>query len=202
MRIISGKYRGHQLVAFKADHIRPTTDRVKETLFNKLMFRLEGARVADLFCGTGNLGIEALSRDAVHCTFVEKNPKSLAITRQNLEKLKVPSAEYRIISMDVLSYLKSYSGEAFDVILADPPFTEKMAHAVLTAAAQGTAFGQNTVLAIESEQKERLDEVYDDIVQMDKKSYGDKFLTLFCHRDALAEDEEREEAQEEGEADE
>lgn len=185
MRIISGKYRGHQLVAFKADHIRPTTDRVKETLFNKLMFRLEDAKVADLFCGTGNLGIEALSRDARHCTFVEKSPKSLAITRQNLEKLKIPPGEYKIINMDVIGFLKSYSGEAFDVILADPPFTEKMAHSVLEAAYQSAAFGPNTILAIESEQKERLDEVYGEVVQMAKKSYGDKFLTLFCHKSAM-----------------
>lgn len=185
MRIISGKYRGHQLVSFKADHIRPTTDRVKETLFNKLMFRIEGARVADLFCGTGNLGIEALSRDAVSCTFVEKNPKSIAITRQNLEKLKVPSTQYRIINMDVLGFLKSYSGDSFDIILADPPFTEKMAHSVLEAAHKSAAFGLGTVLAIESEQKERLDDTYGDIVCFDKKTYGDKFLSLFCHREAL-----------------
>ncbi|MNJ92674.1 Ribosomal RNA small subunit methyltransferase D [compost metagenome] len=193
MRIISGKYRGHQLVAFKADHIRPTTDRVKETLFNKLMFRLDGARVADLFCGTGNLGIEALSRDASFCTFVEKNPRSIAITRQNIEKLKVPSSEYKIINMDVLGFLKSYSGEAFDIILADPPFTEKMAHAVLEAAHGSAAFGVHTILAIESEQKERLDDTYGDVVRYDKKSYGDKFLSMFCHKEALAQEAESEE---------
>ncbi|MBV2168980.1 MAG: 16S rRNA (guanine(966)-N(2))-methyltransferase RsmD, partial [Bdellovibrio sp.] len=125
MRIIAGKYRGHQLVAFKADHIRPTTDRVKETLFNKLQFQIEGAKVVDLFCGTGNLGIEALSREASFCTFVEKNPKSLTITRQNLEKLKVPTSQYKIINMDVLGFLKAYQGEPFDIVFADPPFTEK-----------------------------------------------------------------------------
>lgn len=188
MRIISGKYRGHHLVAFKADHIRPTTDRVKETLFNKLMFRLEGATVVDLFCGTGNLGIESLSRDAAFVTFVEKNPRSLAITRQNLEKLKVPAKEYKIVGMDVIAFLKSYSGEAFDIILADPPFTEKMAHAVLEAAHDSAAFGINTILAIESEQKERLDDEYGNVVRYDKKSYGDKFLSLFCHREALQEE--------------
>jgi 16S rRNA (guanine966-N2)-methyltransferase len=139
MRIIAGKYRGHQLVSFKADHIRPTTDRVKETLFNKLQFQLEGAVVADLFCGTGNLGIEALSRDAKFCTFVEKNPKSLTITRQNFEKLKVPSSSYKVVNMEVIAFLKSYEGEAFDIIFADPPFTEKMAHFVVEAASESKA---------------------------------------------------------------
>lgn len=190
MRIIAGKYRGHQLVAFKADHIRPTTDRVKETLFNKLQFQIEGAKVADLFCGTGNLGIEALSRDASFCTFVEKNPKSLVITRQNLEKLKVPSQEYKIINMDVISFLKTYKGEAFDVILADPPFTEKMAHDVMEAASQSAALAEHTVLAIESQKKERMEERYASLVRYDQKDYGDKYLNMFCHESSLETDSE------------
>ncbi len=185
MRIIAGKYRGHQLVAFKADHIRPTTDRVKETLFNKLQFQMEDAKVADLFCGTGNLGIEALSRDAVFCTFVEKNPKSLVITRQNLEKLRVPVDAYKIINMDVLAFLKSYRDEPFDIIFADPPFTEKMAHAVMEAASLSQAFAEHTVLAIESERKERMEDRYGSLVRYSKKEFGDKILSLFCHENAL-----------------
>ncbi len=192
MRIISGKYRGHQLVAFKADHIRPTTDRVKETLFNKIQFQIEDANVADLFCGTGNLGIEALSRDAKFCTFVEKNPKSLTITRQNLEKLKVPSNQYKIVNMDVIGFLKSYSGDPFDIILADPPFTEKMAHAVMEAASQSAGFAAHTILAIESEKKERMEARYGDLVRYDQKDYGDKYLNMFCHVSALQESSENE----------
>ncbi|MBO9666945.1 MAG: 16S rRNA (guanine(966)-N(2))-methyltransferase RsmD [Bdellovibrio sp.] len=188
MRIIAGKYRGHQLVAFKADHIRPTTDRVKETLFNKLQFQLEGANVADLFCGTGNLGIEALSREASFCTFVEKNPKSLAITRQNFEKLKVPASAYKIVNMDVIAFLKSYSGEPFDIIFADPPFTEKMAHFVMEAAGESAAFGVNTTLAIESQAKERMEDRYGKVVRFSKKEYGDKILSMFCHESALEEE--------------
>ncbi|MGZ3769179.1 MAG: 16S rRNA (guanine(966)-N(2))-methyltransferase RsmD [Bdellovibrio sp.] len=196
MRIISGKYRGHQLVAFKADHIRPTTDRVKETLFNKIQFQIEGAKVVDLFCGTGNLGIEALSRDASFCTFVEKNPKSLTITRQNLEKLKVPSKEYKIVNMDVIAFLKSYKGEPFDVILADPPFTEKMAHDVMEAMGHSTAFAEHTVIAIESQKKERMEERYGSLVRYDQKDYGDKYLNLFCHENSLKQDTESDSAAE------
>lgn len=197
MRIIAGKYRGHQLVAFKADHIRPTTDRVKETLFNKLQFQIEGAKVADLFCGTGNLGIEALSRDASFCTFVEKNPKSLAIARQNFEKLKVPASNYKVISMDVLAFLKSYAGEPFDIIFADPPFTEKMAHFVMEAASASAAFGAHTVLAIESQAKERMEDRYGHVVRFSKKEYGDKILSMFCHESAMEEDSTNEESVEE-----
>lgn len=193
MRIIAGKYRGHQLVAFQADHIRPTTDRVKETLFNKLQFDIADSKVADLFCGTGNLGIESLSRDATFCTFVEKNPKSLTITRQNLEKLKVPAASYKIINMDVISFLKAYNGEAFDIIFADPPFTEKMAHAVMEAAAKSAAFGSHTLLAIESQAKERMEDRYGSLVRYSKKEFGDKHLSMFCHEDALKEENQEEE---------
>lgn len=179
MRIIAGKYKGHQLVAFKADHIRPTTDRVKETLFNKLQFDIEGSRVLDLFCGTGNLGLEAISRGAVYCQFVEKNPRSIAIARQNIEKLKVDKAVYRITTMDVLSYLKSYNEEPVDIIFADPPFTEKMAHDVMLAASQSKAFGDHTILAIESSAKERIDEIYESVVRFDHREYGDKILSFF-----------------------
>ncbi|WP_413577020.1 16S rRNA (guanine(966)-N(2))-methyltransferase RsmD [Bdellovibrio sp. HCB290] len=197
MRIIAGKYRGHQLVSFKADHIRPTTDRVKETLFNKLQFQLEGANVADLFCGTGNLGIEALSRDAKFCTFVEMNPKSLTITRQNFEKLKVPANQYKIISMDVIAFLKSYTGEAFDIIFADPPFTEKMAHFVVEAASVSQAFGNHTIMAIESQRKERMEDRYGKLVRFSKKEFGDKILSMFCHESALEEDTQEEENEDE-----
>lgn len=197
MRIIAGKYRGHQLVAFKADHIRPTTDRVKETLFNKLQFQIEGANVADLFCGTGNLGIEALSRDARFCTFVEKNPKSLTITRQNFEKLKIPASSYKVITMDVIDFLKSYKGEPFDIIFADPPFTEKMAHFVVEAASGSAAFGAQTVMAIESQAKERMEDRYGQLVRFSKKDYGDKILSMFCHESALEQDSQEEGAENE-----
>lgn len=190
MRIIAGKYKGHQLVAFKADHIRPTTDRVKETLFNQIQFDIADASILDLFCGTGNLGLESLSRDASHCTFVEKNTKSLTITRQNIEKLKVPAGSYKIINMEVISFLKSYKGAPFDIILADPPFTEKMAHFVVEAASQSEAFGPNTLLAIESERKERMDDEYGDLIRYKVKEFGDKYLSMFRHKSSVAAPEE------------
>jgi 16S rRNA (guanine966-N2)-methyltransferase len=184
MRIISGKYKGHPLVEFKADHIRPTTDRVKETLFNKLMFDIEGARVVDLFSGTGNLGIESLSRGAREVIFVEKHPKSIDILKKNLVKIKVPSADFRIINMDVLNYLKSYQDEAFDIIFADPPFTEKMAHAVMEQASLSKAFGAQTLMAIESQRRERIEDLYGDIERYDQREFGDKILSFFAKKPA------------------
>ena len=83
MRIISGKFKGRSLISFKASHIRPTTDRVKESLFNKIQGETEGARVLDLFAGTGSLGLEALSRGAAFVHFVDDSPVSLKILKQN-----------------------------------------------------------------------------------------------------------------------
>ncbi len=192
MRIISGKYKGHQLSSFKADHIRPTTDRVKETLFNKWMFQIEVPRVLDLFCGTGNLGLEALSRGAGHVTFVELNPQSIRITEQNIQKLKVPTQDYEILRKDVIEFLKKYQGEPFDLIFADPPFTEKMAHEVMEAAANSPAFGPSTLMAIESQRKERMEDFYPSLGEApsasadnggleryDAREFGDKILSFF-----------------------
>ena len=140
MRIISGKYKGRHLVSFKADHIRPTMDRVKETLFNKWMGYIEEAHVLDLFAGTGNLGLEALSRGANHVTFVEKNSKSISIIRENIQTLKIPPTEQVVLPKDVFSFLKTYAADPFDLIFIDPPFTEKLAHDVMTALSLSRCF--------------------------------------------------------------
>jgi len=182
MRIISGKYKGHPLVDFQADHIRPTTDRVKETLFNKLMFEIENTRVLDLFSGTGNLGLEALSRGARQVVFVEKHPKSIEILKKNLAKLKVPASEYQIVNKDVLSYLKTFEGEPFDIIFADPPFTEKMAHKVMESLSTSKAFGAPTLITIESERRERMEDLYGDLERYDRREFGDKILSFFSKK--------------------
>lgn len=178
MRIISGKYKGHQLVDFNASHIRPTTDRVKESMFNILMGQVEGSRILDLFSGTGNLGIEAISRGAAEVNFVELNKKSIDILKKNLSKLKVTET-YFIHQKDVLGFLRTYEGEPFDVIFADPPFTERMAHDVMLAASVSKVFGEHTVMTIESAKKERLDDDYSNLVRYDIREFGDKSLSFF-----------------------
>lgn len=182
MRIIAGRFKGRVLSSFQADHIRPTTDRVKETLFNKWMHDTSGARVLDLFSGTGNLGLESLSRDASHVDFVEMNPRSIEILKKNIALLKLTPNEYRIYKQDVLAYLKKYSAEPYDLILADPPFTEKMAHDVMQAMAVSGCIGEQTLIAIESQKKERMEDAYGDLQRYDMKDYGDKILSFFSKK--------------------
>jgi 16S rRNA (guanine966-N2)-methyltransferase len=182
MRIIAGKYKGHHLVSFKADHIRPTTDRVKESLFNILSSSTDGASILDLFAGTGNLGIEALSRDAKSVHFVEKNKSSIEIIKRNLEKLKITEG-YQITFKDVLSFLKSYNASLFDIIFVDPPFTEKMAHEVMLmaslAASQDRIFAPEAVLTIETGTRETIQESYPSLERYDVREFGDKALHFF-----------------------
>ncbi|MBC7464389.1 MAG: 16S rRNA (guanine(966)-N(2))-methyltransferase RsmD [Bdellovibrio sp.] len=179
MRIVSGKYKGRILTSFTADHIRPTMDRVKETLFNKWMHEVDGAKVLDLFSGTGSLGLEALSRGAKHVEFVDLNLKSIQILKKNIELLKIPRTELMVVQRDVIAFLKKYHGDPFNLIMIDPPFTEKMAHAVMTALDASACFDDNTLIAIESIKQERMDEEYTHLIRYDFKDYGDKYLSFF-----------------------
>jgi len=178
MRIIGGKYKGHPLVHFKASHIRPTTDRVKESLFNIWQGMLDDSVVLDLFSGTGSLGLEALSRGAKQVVFVEKNRQSIDILKRNIQQLKIKDG-YAIVQKDVLTFLKAYQGEPFDLVLADPPFTEKMAHEVIEGIAASKVFHQNTLMAIESSSHEKMEDLYPPLHRSDFRKYGDKFLSLF-----------------------
>lgn len=185
MRIISGKFKGRVLSSFQADHIRPTTDRVKETLFNKWMHDVQDASVLDLFSGTGSLGLEALSREACHVTFVEKNLSSIKILKKNLDLLKISPSQFKIYQKDVLSFLKNYSDNSVDLVLVDPPFTEKMAHEVMLMLDQSLCVGEKTLIAIESAKKERIDEQYTSLYRYDFKDYGDKILSFFCKKEQI-----------------
>lgn len=178
MRIISGKFKGRQLVGFKADHIRPTTDRVKETLFNKLTGRMDGARVLDLFSGTGNLAIECISRGAAWVDLVENNRKSLAIIHENFEKLKIAEG-FKIHPLDAFRYIETYSGEPYDVVLADPPFTRAWAHDLALAVGKSRLLGPGSLFALEAASKERLDEGYPGLNRLDRREFGDKHLIFF-----------------------
>lgn len=122
MRVISGKARGIVLKTPKGMATRPTSDRVKEALFSIIQFDIPGAKVLDLFGGTGQLGIEALSRGAESAVFVDERQDACNLIKENLQKTKLQQ-EARVIRSDYLSYLRSCR-EKFDIILLDPPYAE------------------------------------------------------------------------------
>ena len=122
MRVISGKARGTVLKTPEGLQTRPTADRVKEALFSIIQFELPGARVLDLFGGTGQLGIEAISRGAKEAVFVDAREEACRLIRENLKRAKMEH-EGRVIRADYLEYLKRCR-ETFDIILLDPPYAE------------------------------------------------------------------------------
>ena len=120
MRVITGTARGRKLKEPAGMETRPTTDRVKEGIFSSIQFEIEGRRILDLFGGTGQMGVEALSRGAAHCTFVDLRKEAVSIIRENLE-LTGFTDRSRVIQGDALAFL-SRCRETFDVIFLDPPY--------------------------------------------------------------------------------
>ena len=120
MRVITGSARGRRLKELEGMETRPTTDRVKEGLFNVLQFDIEGRKVLDLFAGTGQLGIECLSRGAASAVFVDRRPDAAALTRENL-KLCGLTDRSRVVAGDSMEFLKA-AREKYDLIFLDPPY--------------------------------------------------------------------------------
>ena len=178
MRIISGRFRGRRLVNFNADHIRPTTDRVKESIFNKLQGYVEDARILDLFSGTGNLTCECISRGATSVDSVELSKKSIAIIRENLKLLDIED-EVTVICDDVMKYLAKYVGAPYDLIFADPPFTQKLADQTLAGLATSQAVGPDTMIVIESSSHEVVQDSYEGLECSDTRDYGDKRVSFW-----------------------
>ena len=128
MRIIAGQWRGRTLIAPPGDATRPTADRTREALFSMLTSRVgsfEELRVADIFAGTGALGLEALSRGAAHCTFVEREREALTALKANVEKLGATGTDIRAQAAE------SFTGGPFDIVFMDPPYGSSLGQKVL-----------------------------------------------------------------------
>ena len=129
MRVISGSARGKRLGELSGMETRPTTDRVKEALFNIVQFELPGRQILDLFGGTGQLGIEALSRGAAGCTFVDMRGDAVRLIRRNLADTTLAD-KGRVVQGDSLEFL-ARCGEKFDVIFLDPPYSSGLLEAAM-----------------------------------------------------------------------
>lgn len=176
MRVISGKYKGRRLASFEAGHIRPTSDRVKESVFNIIMSEVAHAKVLDLFSGTGNIAIEFSSREATSIDAVELNKKSLQILKKNIDLLQISNIQ--VIPKDVFSFLKTAS-EPYDIVFIDPPFTEKIADKVMLNLKDSKVFHDNTIIIIESSKHEKLDLEYSPLQCYDQRKFGDKSVSFF-----------------------
>jgi 16S rRNA (guanine966-N2)-methyltransferase len=132
LRIVAGKYRGRKLLGPRGNWLRPTSDRARESIYNVLQGWVPGAHVADLYAGTGALGLEALSRGAAEVVLVEASRRARALIERNLERLDSPAA-VQVVSADALGYLRATPPGRFDLVLADPPYAAAVEDALLRA---------------------------------------------------------------------
>lgn len=150
MRIISGKYKGKKLKSSKDLQIRPTTDRVKEFIFNVLQDFPRGAVVADIFSGSGSLGLEALSRGAEKVYFVDHSRSSLKILKENIERLQIPDKYYAIVFKDAMQFARD-NRSPVALFLIDPPFIYPQIQILLETIVQGNAMSDKSLIVIEHE---------------------------------------------------
>lgn len=141
VRIIAGTYRSRVLEAPPGETTRPTSDRLRETLFNVLAPRIEGAAFLDLYAGSGAVGLEALSRGAARVTFVEQEAKALRVLRGNLERLGIGSG-FRVAARGVQAFLRGKSTETFDVVYLDPPWDGAGEYEAALGILGGVGFGR------------------------------------------------------------
>ena len=133
MRIISGTAKGRKLRTLAGDDVRPTSDKVKEGIFSSIQFDIEGRRFLDLFAGSGQMGLEALSRGAVSAVFIDSSAESIRICKENISSLGFDSAS-KVIRSDAISYL-SLCGDKFDIAFLDPPYAAGILEKALTLVA-------------------------------------------------------------------
>ncbi len=178
MRIIGGKYRSRVLAEFAGEDVRPTSDRAKESLFNILSLKLIGARVLDLFAGSGALGLEALSRGAKEVHFNDFSKDSLAILKKNLTALKISvgGEEAKLSGSDYTTCLQQVRGE-FDIIFLDPPYRFDYGKIALQTIAEKGLLSENGIAVYERDRP--FEGEIEGLKKYDERKYGKTYITFF-----------------------
>ncbi len=152
LRIIGGQWRGRKLTFADAPGLRPTADRVRETLFNWLQAKVAGSACLDLFSGSGALGLEALSRGAAHVTFLEKSPAVAKVLDQQLILLQAnPKAD--VMQIDAVQYLETTHALTFDIVFIDPPFAHNLWQICCDKLKDGQCLNPNALIYVEQDKK-------------------------------------------------
>ncbi|HXV79666.1 MAG TPA: 16S rRNA (guanine(966)-N(2))-methyltransferase RsmD [Candidatus Binatia bacterium] len=180
MRVIGGNARGRHLKVPKGHTLRPTAGRVKEALFNILPHDLSGTKVLDLFAGTGNLSIEALSRGAAAAILVDRSAGSGKTIRENLRRLGLTDrTQLWIMPVPRALRLLGRQGETFDLIFLDPPYERNWIGRTLKLIGQGKLLGESGVLIAEHSLREKVEPRYGSLVLHDQRRYGSTLLSFF-----------------------
>ena len=181
MRVIAGKWKGIKLQAGDFEDFRPITNRIKESLFGTLGDQIIASRILDLFAGSGSIGIEALSRGANHCIFVERSHKIANVLLRNLKKLKCNSANYELIIADVYKSFQKLNLQQyeFDFIFSDPPFRTPIVQRILQEISKFNLLKTKGILIIRHHKKEIFQDQQFKFETIRYKEYGDSTVRLY-----------------------
>jgi 16S rRNA (guanine(966)-N(2))-methyltransferase RsmD len=182
MRIIAGKYRSRLIYSPRGVELRPTADRVKESLFGILGAAMIDKAVLDLYSGTGNLGIEALSRGAASCVFVDNNPRCVSAIKQNLRALNIDEGT-EVILKDVSRYIKEATakGARFDIIFLDPPYYKDTVKKSLLLLDYYNIITNHSIIVAEHYKRDELpgEEELKSLKLFRQEKYGGTFLSFY-----------------------
>lgn len=182
MRVIAGKYRGRNLRSPPSMQVRPTSDRLRETLFNILAPRIEEARFLDLCAGSGAVGIEALSRGAAHVTFVDRSRKMCGLVESNLDLCGVPEDETEVVQAEAAEYLRrvqSKNAERWDIAFFDPPYMIDYAPALNLFGTGEILEPDNGLLVVEHHHKNELRDQIGILRRWRTLKQGDSCLSFY-----------------------
>jgi 16S rRNA (guanine(966)-N(2))-methyltransferase RsmD len=180
MRVIAGLHKGRRLKTLEGMSVRPTSDRMRETLFNILAPRIEGARFVDVCAGSGAIGIEALSRGAAHATFIEASRKAAGVIRENLRHCGI-TENFKLIPRDAVQAMKYFAAEQmqFDIFYFDPPYDSDLYSPVLWQIAKGDLLAEDGLVIIEHRRQLPLAPNYDRLRPFRELAQGESCLTFY-----------------------
>ncbi|MBZ5551290.1 MAG: 16S rRNA (guanine(966)-N(2))-methyltransferase RsmD [Acidobacteriia bacterium] len=177
LRIIAGEYGGRRLRTLRGMHLRPTSDQLRETLFNIIGPRIVGARFLDAYAGSGAVGLEALSRGAAHVTFIERHRPAVECVRSNLLALEI-NERFSIIQGDVVRALLQQ--EEFDICFLDPPYAEAQEYEkALTALGRRITWPRDALVIAEHSKRLSLTTTYGSLKRVREKTQGDSRLSFY-----------------------
>ncbi|SDY92383.1 16S rRNA (guanine(966)-N(2))-methyltransferase RsmD [Tindallia californiensis] len=180
MRVISGVAKGHKIKAPKGDQVRPTTDRVKESVFNTIQHKVISSTVIDLFAGSGGLGIECISRGAAHVYFVEWSLEHVRCIKENLIKTRLDTSA-SILHQEVSLAIRQLHQSKIqaDIIFLDPPYQQQLVNPTLGFISKCELLNKDGIIVIEHSKKEVLSKKIETFIQAKQKKYGDSMISYY-----------------------
>ena len=179
MRVITGEARGRRLITLEGEDDRPTTEKVKEAIFSAIQFDIQGRRFLDLFAGSGQMGIEALSRGAESATFVDSSRRAVDIVRKNLNSVGFYD-KAKVLHTDSLSFLEMNS-DIYDIVFLDPPYGTGLLQEVLPKVFENVK--KTAVIIVENPENEEIFKNYGEFMLDRQKHYGKIKVSMYRHRD-------------------